>query len=510
MERRSSSTSIYDLLQKKIAKCENTLGKFEKYLQDQINKQKYHNTEISSKSGNSVRNSQYGVPKKSKANLREFNSDEIKDDKSGKLKTKNPLKSRILHPKRHWKEKNLGSITSEIESDLHKAAPKTLLSEKTAFVTSENEEMLSGSEYIPSGDENVSEEEMETKKNCITSKKNNVPSKKRREKNGKKSKRVIDDSYLENYIKRIQKWKKERLKEKHRKILSGEDFDSDEDEEFERFEGNYKIPLSIWNKLFKYQRVCVKWLWELHCQQCGGILGDEMGLGKTVMVISFLVGLSYSGLFDHNRGRKGLGPVLIVSPATVLQQWVKEFQQWWPPFRVAILHDSGGFRGKKSALIHNINEHDGILISSYRGIVDHLKVLLNYDWHYIILDEGHKIRNPEAQITVAVKRFQTPHKLILSAHVGASPIRSSFSSDPLSTNLTLHILFHFHISQVCGNACFHLKGSPIQNGLKELWSLFDFIFPGKLGTLSVFLQQFAVPITQGGYANASKLEVKVY
>lgn len=50
-------------------------------------------------------------------------------------------------------------------------------------------------------------------------------------------------------------------------------------------------------------------------------------------------------------------------------------------------------------------------------------------------------------------------------------------------------------------------GSPIQNSLKELWSLFDFIFPGKLGTLPVFLQQFAVPITQGGYANASKLEV---
>lgn len=339
------------------AKCENTLGKFEKYLQDQINKQKYHNTETSSKSRNSVRNSQYGVPKKNKANLREFNSDEIKDDKPGKLKKKNLLKSRILHPKRHWKEKNLGSITSEIESDLHKAAPKTLLSEKTAFVTSEDEEMLSGSEYVPSGDENVSEEEMETKKNCITSIKNNVPSKKRREENVKKSKRVIDDGYLENYIKRIQKWKKERLKEKHRKILSGEDFDSDSDEEFERFEGNYKIPLSIWNKLFKYQRVCVKWLWELHCQQCGGILGDEMGLGKTVMVISFLIGLSYSGLFDHNRGSKGLGPVLIVSPATVLQQWVKEFHQWWPPFRVAILHDSGGFRGKKSALIHNINEY---------------------------------------------------------------------------------------------------------------------------------------------------------
>ena len=53
-----------------------------------------------------------------------------------------------------------------------------------------------------------------------------------------------------------------------------------------------------------------------------------------------------------------------------------------------------------------------------------------------------------------------------------------------------------------------LSGSPVQNNLKELWSLFDFIFPGKLGTLPVFMQQFSVPIVQGGYANASQIQVK--
>jgi DNA excision repair protein ERCC-6 len=68
------------------------------------------------------------------------------------------------------------------------------------------------------------------------------------------------------------------------------------------------------------------------------------------------------------------------------------------------------------------------------------------------------------QVTLAVKQFRTPHRLILS-------------------------------------------GSPMQNNLKELWSLFDFIFPGKLGTLPVFLAQMAVPITQGGYANASEVQV---
>lgn len=91
-------------------------------------------------------------------------------------------------------------------------------------------------------------------------------------------------------------------------------------------------------------------------------------------------------------------------------------------------------------------------------------MLLRHTWHYVILDEGHKIRNPESQIANTVKQLRTPHRLILS-------------------------------------------GSPMQNNLKELWSLFDFIFPGKLGTLPVFMAEFAVPITQGGYTNASQVQV---
>ena len=83
----------------------------------------------------------------------------------------------------------------------------------------------------------------------------------------------------------------------------------------------------------------------------------------------------------------------------------------------------------------------------------------------MILDEGHKIRNPDTGITLAVKQFDTPHRLIMS-------------------------------------------GSPIQNSLTELWSLFDFVLPGKLGTLPVFKEQFELPITIGGYANASTMQVE--
>eukprot|EP00889_Picochlorum_renovo_P005759 jgi/Picre1/32789/NNA_008120.t1 len=140
-----------------------------------------------------------------------------------------------------------------------------------------------------------------------------------------------------------------------------------------------------------------------------------------------------------------------------------------PEFRVAILHDSARSKGSgalsRSDVVRRIaSSSAGILITTY----DHLRIckreLIRVKWGYAILDEGHKIRNPDAEVTLAAKQLMTVHRIILS-------------------------------------------GSPIQNRLVELWSLFDFVFPGKLGTLPVFQAQFAIPIQQGGYANASSLQV---
>lgn len=96
---------------------------------------------------------------------------------------------------------------------------------------------------------------------------------------------------------------------------------------------------------FSYQKVGVQWLWELHQQEVGGILGDEMGLGKTIQVISFLSGIYYSKLRNKHLSYRGLGPSLIVCPTTLMHQWVKEFHQWLPPIRIAILHASGSYSG---------------------------------------------------------------------------------------------------------------------------------------------------------------------
>ncbi|KAF9208273.1 hypothetical protein BGZ49_009325 [Haplosporangium sp. Z 27] len=272
-------------------------------------------------------------------------------------------------------------------------------------------------------------------------------------------------------------------------------------------EGGFKIPGDIYSNLFDYQKTCTQWLWELHCQGAGGIIGDEMGLGKTIQIISFLAGLLYSGKLD--------APIIVVCPATLLKQWVKEFHRWWPPMRVAILHSSGsgmqsksevdqdldddsfsdGYssgnpkkkrktkkrfgggarKGKRSEdteertvaddIIDRISSKGHVIVTTYAGLRIHSSRLLRKNWSYIVLDEGHKIRNPDADITLVCKQFRTPHRIILS-------------------------------------------GTPIQNNLNELWSLFDFVFPGRLGTLPVFQSQFAIPINFGGYANASNIQVQ--
>ncbi|XP_019642720.1 PREDICTED: LOW QUALITY PROTEIN: DNA excision repair protein ERCC-6-like [Branchiostoma belcheri] len=285
------------------------------------------------------------------------------------------------------------------------------------------------------------------------------------EKQKKSQHRCRDDGNLRYFHKRLRQNHKEKLRQKQVRQEAGEDSESEASDV--EMDGGFKLPGETWNKLYKYQQTGVRWLWELHSQQAGGIMGDEMGLGKTIQAIVFLYGLHYGKV--RNRGIMtkyiGLGPVMIVAPVTVLHQWVREFHTWFPRVRVAILHESGTFTTSKDRLIREIARDRGVLVTSYQEVNLRQDSLLHYDWHYVILDEGHKIRNPDAKVTLACKQFRTPHRIILS-------------------------------------------GSPMQNNLRELWSLCDFVFPGKLGTLPVFMEQFSVPITQGGYANATPVQVQ--
>ncbi|KAF7021049.1 hypothetical protein CFC21_034057 [Triticum aestivum] len=250
-------------------------------------------------------------------------------------------------------------------------------------------------------------------------------------------------------------------------------------------EGGLRIPGSVYTQLFDYQKVGVQWLWELHCQRAGGIIGDEMGLGKTVQVLSFLGALHDSGMYK---------PSIVICPVTLLQQWRREASKWYPKFKVEILHDSANSSSKKGKRYSDsesdvswdsdqeevtrtkpaqkwddlisrvVNSGSGLLLTTYEQLRIIREKLLDVEWGYAVLDEGHRIRNPNAEVTLVCKQLQTVHRIIMT-------------------------------------------GAPIQNKLSELWSLFDFVFPGKLGVLPVFETEFSVPITVGGYANATPLQV---
>lgn len=307
----------------------------------------------------------------------------------------------------------------------------------------------------------------------------------------------IDDGNEQHYQNRLQWWVEHRSAARLTKQPQLDIKEEDEPEDVEEwhkphasksetvYDGGFRVPGDIVPSLFDYQKTGVQWLWELHCQGTGGIIGDEMGLGKTIQVIAFLAGLHYSKMWTQ--------PVIIVSPATVMRQWVNEFHRWWPPLRVAILHSSGSGmmnvgheeeleldflnttsrKGKAASrnrkmverVVSRVVSLGHVLVTTYAGLRVFSDILLDKQWGYCVLDEGHKIRNADSEISLTCKQVKTTHRIILS-------------------------------------------GTPMQNNLNELWSLFDFVFPGRLGTLPIFQQQFAVPINIGGYASATNIQVQ--
>jgi DNA excision repair protein ERCC-6 len=123
-------------------------------------------------------------------------------------------------------------------------------------------------------------------------------------------------------------------------------------------------------------------------------------------------------------------------------------------------------RSNKAArlIVDRVVKRGHVLVTTYAGVQTYGDILIPVDWGYAVLDEGHKIRNPNAAVTVYCKELRTQNRIILS-------------------------------------------GTPMQNNLTELWSLFDFIFPMRLGTLVNFRNQFEVPIRLGGYATATNLQI---
>jgi len=202
-------------------------------------------------------------------------------------------------------------------------------------------------------------------------------------------------------------------------------------------------PQGFKGKLRPYQIEGLSWLKFLHDFSLSGVLADEMGLGKTVQTLALLQ------LLKENSGRTRRRPSLIIAPTSVIMNWSYEAKRFCPGLKALLLH--GSQRKQRFALI---NQYD-IVITSYALLRLDWYELQNVDWHYIILDEAQNIKNPLATTTKAAKMLKASHRLALS-------------------------------------------GTPTENRPLELWSIFDFLMPGYLGSQEFFKNYMEKPILESG------------
>ncbi|CAB3401755.1 unnamed protein product [Caenorhabditis bovis] len=270
---------------------------------------------------------------------------------------------------------------------------------------------------------------------------------------------------------------------------SGSEYDPVDDEEFEEDDEIEEIPAKksirgdfdeeltticddswqldkiTWKKLFAYQKDGVKWLLKKYDQGVGCILADEMGLGKTVQAIAMLKAIELSKKRMAALNGKGLNQALIVCPASLLNQWIKHFNEWYPRCRIVMLHNTSYHRiDVDDALLtisNSLNHPNGcVLLTTYKTYVANSSKINKFVWHAVILDEGHAIKCVSTKASEAIRGVATPHRVVLT-------------------------------------------GTPIQNNLYELWSLIEFVYPGKLGPLKAFHANIIKPIHDGSFLNAS-------
>lgn len=225
---------------------------------------------------------------------------------------------------------------------------------------------------------------------------------------------------------------------------------------------NFVIPVKIKAELRKYQQEGVSWLAFLNKFHLHGILCDDMGLGKTLQSICILAS-------DHYLRRQRYAatqapdavacPSLVICPPTLTGHWYHEVLNYSDDLKPLLY--TGGPSERKRIRAH-IKDHD-VVIMSYDIIRNDIEDLSAIQWNYCILDEGHIIKNGKTKITKAIKSVKSNHRLILS-------------------------------------------GTPIQNNVLELWSLFDFLMPGFLGTEKIFNERFGKPILASRDSKSSSKE----
>ena len=198
------------------------------------------------------------------------------------------------------------------------------------------------------------------------------------------------------------------------------------------------LPKGINAEFREYQLKGFGWLWFMYKYGLNGILADDMGLGKTLQALTVL---------QKAKEEDGPMPTLVIAPTTVVFNWESEIQKFAPTLSCLKLQG-----GERKQFFDKIPKYD-VVITSYALLRRDIKKLKDINFRYVILDESQNIKNATSQTAQAVKQLTSQHKLALS-------------------------------------------GTPIENKLEELWSVFDFLMPGFLFTMADFNSRYVNPIME--------------
>lgn len=201
---------------------------------------------------------------------------------------------------------------------------------------------------------------------------------------------------------------------------------------------NEPLPKGINAELREYQHKGFSWLWFLYQYGLNGILADDMGLGKTLQALAIL---------QKAKEKHKQAPSLVICPTSVVFNWENEIEKFVPNLKCLKLTGV-----ERKDLFKEIGKYD-VVITSYALLRRDIEKLRKYEFRYVILDESQNIKNAESVTAQSVKRLKCQHKLALS-------------------------------------------GTPIENKLEELWSVFDFLMPGFLFSQSDFSYRYVNPIVE--------------
>jgi superfamily II DNA or RNA helicase len=193
---------------------------------------------------------------------------------------------------------------------------------------------------------------------------------------------------------------------------------------------------SLAERLREYQLIGFEWLTRLAANNLGGILADEMGLGKTVQTLAFL------------RAHQGDGPALVVCPKSLVTNWENEARKFTPEFKTLVLE--GADRAVRFKSIANVD----MVITSYALLRRDIDALRDIKFSTAVLDEAQHIKNPETQNAQAAFALRAKHRFVLT-------------------------------------------GTPMENSVRDLWSIMNFALPGYLGNRNDFRERYELPIARG-------------